>query len=182
MHGFPEATFVWDEALAYFAAPEHGGWHCIAPNLRGYERSSAPPNADAYRARHLVQDMTALIDAVTAAGPTPGRAAGLIAHDWGGAVAWNPAATQPERLGRLVILNSPHPGTFWRDLRESPAQQAASAYMNFLCRPDAAKRLCADGYGKLWAFFRGTSDTSAWLTPTLQAQYEAVWAYGLQGG
>ncbi|MCX8116285.1 MAG: alpha/beta fold hydrolase, partial [Burkholderiaceae bacterium] len=129
-----------------------------------------------------MQDITALIDAVTAAGPTPGRVAGLIAHDWGGAVAWNLAATQPERLDRLVILNSPHPGTFWRDLRESPAQQAASAYMNFLCRPDAAERLRADGYAKLWVFFRGMSDTSAWLTPALQAQYEAVWAHGLQGG
>lgn len=182
LHGFPEAAFVWDEALAHFAAPEHGGWRCIAPNLRGYERSSAPPNADAYRARHLVQDIAALIDAVTAAGPTPGRVAALIAHDWGGAVAWNLAATQPERLDRLVILNSPHPGTFWRDLRASPAQQAASAYMNFLCRPDAAERLRADGYAKLWAFFRGMSDTSAWLTPALQAQYEAVWAHGLQGG
>lgn len=182
LHGFPEAAFVWDDALAHFAAPEHGGWRCIAPNLRGYERSSAPAAADAYRARHLVQDIAALINAVTADGPTPGQVAGLIAHDWGGAVAWNLAALQPQRLERLVILNSPHPGTFWRDLRHSPAQQAASAYMNFLIRPDAAERLSADGYAKLWAFFRGMSDTSAWLTPGLQAQYEAVWARGLQGG
>lgn len=182
LHGFPEAAFVWDEALAYFAAPEHGGWRCIAPNLRGYERSSAPTAVEAYRARHLVQDIAALIDAVTAGGPTSGRVAALVAHDWGGAVAWNLAALQPQRLGRLVILNSPHPGTFWRDLRHSPAQQAASAYMNFLIRPDATQRLTADGYARLWGFFRGMSDTAAWLTSALQAQYEAVWAMGLQGG
>lgn len=182
LHGFPEAAFVWDEALARLAAPEHGGWRCIAPNLRGYERSSAPAAAEAYRARHLMQDVAALIDAVTASSPTPGRVAAVVAHDWGGAVAWNLAALQPQRLQRLVILNSPHPGAFWRDLRRSPAQQAASAYMNFLVRPDAAQRLAANGYARLWAFFRGMSDTSAWLTPTLQAQYEAVWAMGLQGG
>lgn len=182
LHGFPEAAFVWDEALMRFAAPEHGGWRCIAPNLRGYERSSAPAAADAYRARHLMQDIAALIDAVTAVGPTPGRVAAVVAHDWGGAVAWNLAALQPQRLQRLIILNSPHPGAFWRDLCHSPAQQAASAYMNFLVRPDAAQRLSANGYARLWAFFRGMSDTSAWVTPALQAQYEAVWAMGLQGG
>lgn len=182
LHGFPEAAFVWDEALVRFAKPEHGGWRCIAPNLRGYERSSAPATAEAYRARHLMQDIAALIDAVTAAGPTPGRVAAVVAHDWGGAVAWNLAALQPQRLQRLIILNSPHPGAFWRDLRHSPAQQAASAYMNFLARPDAAQRLSANGYARLWAFFRGMSDTSAWLTPALQAQYEAMWAMGLQGG
>lgn len=81
-----------------------------------------------------------------------------------------------------MILNSPHPGTFWRDLRSNPAQQAASAYMNFLARPDAAERLREHGYQKLWAFFRGMSDTSAWLKPALQARYEAVWDLGLQGG
>ncbi|TSE28744.1 Epoxide hydrolase A [Tepidimonas thermarum] len=182
LHGFPEAAFVWDEALTRLADPAHGGFYGIAPNLRGYERSSAPKEPEAYRARHLVQDVAALIDAVTADGPTPGQVAAVVAHDWGGAVAWNLAALQPQRLQRLVILNAPHPGTFWRDLRHSPAQQAASAYMNVLIRPDAAERLRADGYAKLWAFFRGMSDTSAWLTPALQAQYEAVWALGLQGG
>ncbi|MCS6810051.1 MAG: alpha/beta hydrolase, partial [Tepidimonas sp.] len=132
LHGFPEAAFVWDEALVRLANPAQGGWRCIAPNLRGYERSSAPAAADQYRVRHLVQDIAALIDVVTADSPTPGRVGALVAHDWGGAVAWNLAALQPQRMQRLVILNSPHPGTFWRDLRHSPAQQAASAYMNAL--------------------------------------------------
>ena len=62
-------------------------------------------------------------------------------------MAWNLAVQQPQRLKRLVIVNSPHPATFLRELQHNPAQQAASAYMNFLCRPDAeallAERLCA---------------------------------------
>ena len=44
LHGFPEAAFVWDALLEHFARPEHGGYRCIAPNLRGYEQSSAPPS------------------------------------------------------------------------------------------------------------------------------------------
>jgi len=53
--------------------------------------------------------------------------------------------------------------------------------MSCLVRPDATQRLSADGNAQLWTFFRGMSDTSAWLTPQLQAQYEAVWAHRLQG-
>ena len=34
LHGFPEAAFVWDELLAHFARPEHGGLRCVAPRRR----------------------------------------------------------------------------------------------------------------------------------------------------
>ena len=54
--------------------PEHGGYRCVAPNLRGYERSSQPADVEAYRAKHLVQDIAALIDSVGGAARMPGRA------------------------------------------------------------------------------------------------------------
>ena len=88
LHGFPEAAFVWDAMLAHFAQPEHGGYHCVAPNLRGYAGSSAPADVNAYRAKHLVQDVEALIDQVTADGASPGRLAALVAHDWGATFSW----------------------------------------------------------------------------------------------
>ena len=53
LHGFPEAAFVWDEMLEHFS----DRYRCIAPNLRGYEQSSAPPDVEAYRAKHLVGDV-----------------------------------------------------------------------------------------------------------------------------
>ena len=58
LHGFPEGAFVWDALLEYFAAQ---GYRCVAPNLRGFEKSSAPSDIAQYRAKHLVQDITALI-------------------------------------------------------------------------------------------------------------------------
>ena len=61
LHGFPEAAFAWDELLAHFAAPEHGGFRCVAPNLRGYEQSSRPADVSAYHAKHLAQDIATLI-------------------------------------------------------------------------------------------------------------------------
>jgi len=49
LHGFPEAAFVWDEMLLHFSKPENGGYRCIAPNLRGFEKSSQPSEVSAYR-------------------------------------------------------------------------------------------------------------------------------------
>ena len=123
LHGFPQAAFVWDDMLLHFAKPEHGGYRCIAPNLRGYEASSAPADAKDYRAKHLVQDILALIASETAGAPL----SALVAHDWGGAVAWNLANQHPQTLQRLAIVNSPHPGTFLRELKFNPRQQEASA-------------------------------------------------------
>jgi pimeloyl-ACP methyl ester carboxylesterase len=134
LHGFPEGAFVWDELLLHFAAK---GFRCVAPNLRGYAGSSAPTDVAAYRPKHLVQDIAALI-----AIESPGQPlACLVAHDWGGAVAWNLANQMPQLMRKLAILNSPHPGTFLRELKASPRQQAASAYMHFLVQPDAESLL-----------------------------------------
>lgn len=178
LHGFPEAAFVWDHLLTHFAQPENGGYRCIAPNLRGFEQSSAPTDVSAYRPKHLVQDIAALIVL------EGGQIDCLVAHDWGGAVAWNLAASQPRLMKKLVIINSPHPGTFLRELQHSPSQQAASAYMNFLIRPDAEKLLIEDDYKRLWRFFSDIStppNAGGWLTDAVKSQYRAAWQHGLTG-
>ena len=182
LHGFPEAAFVWDFLLAHFSRAENGGYRCVAPNLRGFERSSAPLEVSAYRPKHLVQDIAALM---VMEAPEPGaRLAALVAHDWGGAVAWNLANQLPDLIRQLVIINSPHPGTFLRELKNSAAQQASSAYMNFLVRPDAEELLAQDDYRRLWAFLTDKfgAHRAAWLTEDVKAQYRKVWDAGLTGG
>jgi pimeloyl-ACP methyl ester carboxylesterase len=169
LHGFPEAAFVWDALLEHFSRPEHGGYRCIAPNLRGYERSSAPADVKAYRAKPLVQDIAALIAIVG----SPLEC--LVAHDWGGAVAWNLANQLPQLTRRLAIINSPHPGTFLRELKSNPRQQAASAYMNFLIRPDAEQLLAERDYARMWPFFSHGGTAPSWLTEAVKDQYRSVW-------
>jgi pimeloyl-ACP methyl ester carboxylesterase len=187
LHGFPEAAFVWDELMLALGTR----YRCIAPNLRGYEHSSQPPEPEAYRAKHLMSDLVALLQQLGVA-----QLEALIAHDWGGAVAWGLAVQRPELMRRLVIINSPHPATFLRELQHNPAQQASSAYMNFLCRPDAEALLRDNDYARLWPFFtkmdeavsgRANDSASAptggaWLTEDLKQRYRAVWNLGLQGG
>jgi pimeloyl-ACP methyl ester carboxylesterase len=183
LHGFPEGAFVWDDQLEYFSRPENGGYRCVAPNLRGFERSSAPSEVSAYRPKLLVQDIAALI--AIEAETRGGQLAALVAHDWGGAVAWNLANQLPQLTRQLVIINSPHPGIFLRELKSSSAQQAASAYMNFLIRPDAEQLLVQDDHRRLWEFLttgRSGQQTPVWLTEEVKAQYREVWSCGLRGG
>jgi len=167
LHGFPEAAFVWDEVMQR-VAPQAA---CVAPNLRGYVGSSAPTEVEAYRAKHLVADVVAAIEALGAPLDL------LVAHDWGGALAWNLAAQRPDLLRRLLMINSPHPAAFLRELRHNPQQQAASAYMNFLGRPDAHQLLAEDDFRRLWPFL----GQAAWLKPAVREQYRQAWANGGRG-
>ena len=182
LHGFPEAAFVWDPLLEHFALPAHGGYRCIAPNLRGFELSSAPMEPGAYRPKNLVQD---IVDLIARESQTQsGALACLIAHDWGGAVAWNLANQQPELAAKLAIINSPHPGTFLRELKRNSKQQAASAYMHFLVRPDAEKLLAQDDFRRLWRFLtegENGPQPTPWLTEDMKARYRDVWSRGLTG-
>lgn len=167
LHGFPEAAFAWDEVMLRLA-PRVA---CVAPNLRGYAGSTAPADVSDYRAKLLIGDVAALIESLGAPVDL------LVAHDWGGALAWGLAAARPALLKQLLIINSPHPATFLRDLRHNPGQQAASRYMNFLCRPDAELLLAADDYARLWPFF----GNAGWLTPAVRELYREVWSRGLTG-
>jgi pimeloyl-ACP methyl ester carboxylesterase len=167
LHGFPEAAFVWDGVIEALA----GQAQCRAPSLRGYAGSSAPAEPAAYKAKALIGDLVALIQDFGAPVDL------LVAHDWGGALAWGLAAQRPDLLRGLLIVNAPHPAAFLRELRDNPAQIAASAYMNWLCRPDAAARLAENGYARLWPFFGG----AAWLTDAVKARYRAAWDAGLEG-
>jgi pimeloyl-ACP methyl ester carboxylesterase len=179
LHGFPEAAFVWDELLEHFG----DRYRCVAPNLRGFGPSSAPAESEAYRVKHLMSDLDALIAQLGGV-----SLEALIAHDWGGAVAWTFAALRPERLKRLVIVNSPHPATFLRELQHNPKQQAASAYMNFLCRPDAENLLAENDFARMWPMFTNMGADNpghvggAWLSDSVREKYRAIWNAGLTGG
>ena len=146
LHGFPEYWEAWKDQLEWFGAR---GRLAAAPDLRGYNLSDKPADVAAYRMRHLVEDVRQLAAALTR------ERFVLVGHDWGGGVAWAFANAHPEALSHLVIVNSPHPYTFWRELTTSPAQQAASAYMLLLRDAKAERVLSEDGYRRLWSLAFG---------------------------
>jgi pimeloyl-ACP methyl ester carboxylesterase len=118
IHGFPDFWYSWRDQIDALA--HH--YQVVAIDQRGYNLSDRPGGVENYDLVHLVNDVVAVIRDV-------GRErAVVVGHDWGGAVAWTLAMLHPEVVERLVILNLPHPRCFLRELRENPAQQAASAY------------------------------------------------------
>jgi pimeloyl-ACP methyl ester carboxylesterase len=139
LHGFPEFCGMWRAQLTHFA----GRYHVVAPDQRGYNLSSKPAALRDYRPGALVDDVLGLADALGHQRFT------LVAHDWGGAIAWNVAAAHPERVERLVIVNAPHPVTFVRELRHNPAQLEASRYMTLFRQQRAEALLAEDGYRRL---------------------------------
>lgn len=119
LHGFPESHRTWRH-IAPDLARDH---RVVAPDQRGYARSSKPPAVADYAPERIVADLLALADALGIARFT------LVGHDWGGAVAWMAALGRPDRVERLVIVNAPHPLIFQRSLFDDPAQRAASQYI-----------------------------------------------------
>ena len=88
------------------------------------------------------------------------------------------------------MLNAPHPATFLRELRDNPAQQAASAYMPWLCRPGAEAVLAEDDFRRLFRMLsaghradatEGPESLPLWLDAPMQARYREVWSAGLDG-
>jgi pimeloyl-ACP methyl ester carboxylesterase len=166
LHGFPEYSGAWDEVLPALA----GSHHCIAPDQRGYFRSSKPEGVDAYRVKNLVRDVLALGERYS-----PGRPFVLVAHDWGASVAYATAIAAPGRIARLAVINGVHPGPFQRALIEDEAQRAASAYMHYLRDPRAEERLSANTFEKLIGML-SRFGPQPWLTPEKQARYVEAWS------
>ncbi|MDO9489167.1 MAG: alpha/beta fold hydrolase [Sphingomonadaceae bacterium] len=131
LHGFPELNFSWRHQMPLLAELGYRVW---APNQRGYGHSSRPQGIAAYDADKLVADAAALIDASGAKEVT------LVAHDWGGAIAWHFAIQRARPLARLVVMNCPHPACFARELR-TWKQLKKSWYMFFFQLPWLPEKL-----------------------------------------
>ena len=159
LHGFPEFWRCWKKQLEHFSADRLA----VAPDMRGYNLSECPTEVAQYRAKLLVEDIRQL-----ARGFTHQKFV-LVAHDWGGAVAWSFAIAHPELLSHLVIVNSPHPYGFWRELAGNPAQQKASEYMLLLREPKAERVLAENNFERLLKMrFAGRE-----AGPSLEADREA---------
>ncbi len=160
VHGFPEFWYEWRAQLEEFGRDHHA----VAVDLRGYNLSSKPPEVEAYKTKHLVEDVHALAALLT---PEPFT---LVAHDWGGAVAWAFAIQHPQLLHRLIILNSPHPAVFAREFAANPAQRRASQYMRLFQSPEAEDIVSAGNFRMLKeAALKGRS-------PEDVAKYVEAWS------
>ena len=172
LHGFPEFWYAWHAQLQRFG----GDWFAVAPDLRGYNLSDMPDAVDAYKARYLMQDIAELIAALGY------RDCVLVAHDWGGAVAWQFAIKHPAMVRKLLIINATHPVPFAEGLARDPEQQAASQYMNWLRAEGSETALAKDDFRVMEKFMLGMGVNPDWFDAQTRARYHACWSRGLRGG
>ncbi|WP_435319500.1 alpha/beta fold hydrolase [Haloarchaeobius sp. TZWSO28] len=131
VHGFPEFWYSWHHQIPTLA---DAGYHVVAPDMRGYNRSEKPHGVAAYRITELSADVADLCREFDA--PVH-----LVGHDWGGGVVWDVAARTPEVVETLTVMNAPHPGRFEEVLRTSSSQRKRSWYMFFFQLPWLPERV-----------------------------------------
>jgi soluble epoxide hydrolase/lipid-phosphate phosphatase len=98
-HGWPELWYSWRHQLH---ALGDNGFRAIAPDMRGYGRTDAPRDPAQYTLKILCRDMVGLLDELDI------EKAVFVGHDWGGAVLWQMGLRYPERVERLIGLNTPY--------------------------------------------------------------------------
>ncbi len=162
LHGFPEFWYGWRGQIEPLAA---AGLRVVAPDLRGYNRSSKPRGVAAYDLDPLAQDIR---DLIAERGAPKACVAG---HDWGGAVAWATAMFHPEVVERLAILNAPHPRRFIEEVRR-PRQAAKSWYMGFFQLPWLPERVAPRMFRSALAH----DPRPGAFTPQDLARYAEAWS------
>jgi pimeloyl-ACP methyl ester carboxylesterase len=173
VHGFPEFWYAWNAQLAVFGQD----YFVVAPDLRGFNLSDMPTDVSAYKPRYIMDDLRLL------AAHFGYEKFTLVAHDWGGAIAWNLAIALPQLLHKLIIINSPHPYLFAQALAHDPQQQQSSAYMNWLRAADSEIALARDDFALMDGFFQGEGQPMAsWYTDDIRQKYHQCWTRGLTGG
>jgi len=134
VHGFPDFWYTWRDQMQVLG---DAGYRCVAMDLRGYNLSGQPSGVENYDMRLLVGDVLNVIKA-------NGREKAIVmAHDWGGAIAWQVALNAPQMVEKLVILNLPHPNGLSHELANNPGQQKASEYARRFQELDSHTKLSA---------------------------------------
>ena len=151
-HGWPESWYSWRHQLAALAG---AGYRAVAPDLRGYGGTEAPPEVEKYTLLHLVGDMVELVKAL---GETQ---AVIVGHDWGAPVAWTAAMLRPDLFRAVVGMSVPFSPPGKIDLLSAlQAQGVTTFYMQYFQTPGVAEaELEADVQASLRRiYFSGSGD------------------------
>jgi NAD(P)-dependent dehydrogenase (short-subunit alcohol dehydrogenase family)/pimeloyl-ACP methyl ester carboxylesterase len=155
VHGYPDAASVWAATAERLAATHH----VVAYDVRGAGRSTRPDHTAAYDLQHLVDDLAAVIDAVS-----PQRPVHLVGHDWGSIQSWEAVTTASlrGRIASYTTISGPsldHAG-YWllqrmksgspEKLSQVARQAAHSWYIGMFHLPALAPAMWKLGGDQLW--------------------------------
>ena len=165
LHGFPEFWYSWKYQIPEFARD----YQVVAVDLRGYNDSDKPQDKSAYVMDEFIQDIKGVIKGLGH------EKCVLVAHDWGGVIAWNFAYSYPEMLEKLIVLNVAHPAKFAQGL-QSWEQLQKSWYIFFFQLPFLPEwYLQASNYQVIEKIFTGmTIDKTAFTSEDIEAYKQAA--------
>ena len=165
LHGFPEFWYSWRHQIEEFGKD----YHVVALDLRGYNDSDKPLGVEAYAMPELIGDVKGVIEGLGYEDCI------LVAHDWGGAIAWNFAHAYPHMLEKLIVLNIPHPALFAKGLK-TPQQLLKSWYVFAFQVPWLPELWCRlnDYQAIKNAFAEMAIDKTAFSPEDLQAYRDAA--------
>jgi pimeloyl-ACP methyl ester carboxylesterase len=130
-HGFPESWRSWRHQLAALAA---AGYRAVAPDMRGYGGTDAPPEIEAYTLLNLVGDMVELVKALGE------RTAVIVGHDWGAPVAWHAALLRPDMFRAVAGMSVAYVPPSRVDLLSSLEQAGITTfYLQYFQTPGVAE-------------------------------------------
>jgi pimeloyl-ACP methyl ester carboxylesterase len=158
-HGFPELAYSWRHQLPALAA---AGYRAIAPDQRGYGRTSRPANISDYDMPHLTDDLAGMLDALGL------KKAVFCGHDWGGMVVWQMALYHPERVSGVIGVNTPFLARPPMDpIMAMRALYGENMYIVYFQKPGDADAILAKDVGKSFRFFMRKNSVTAEVYATL---------------
>ncbi|XP_031268438.1 uncharacterized protein LOC116126896 [Pistacia vera] len=94
LHGFPELWFSWRHQILALSSL---GYRCVAPDLRGFGDTEAPPSQTSYTCLHVIGDLVMLIDGIAG----KDEKVFVVGHDWGAYMAWYLCLFRPDKIAAL---------------------------------------------------------------------------------
>jgi pimeloyl-ACP methyl ester carboxylesterase len=150
IHRWPDSARLWRHQIPFLTAH---GFRAIAPDMRGFGRSSRPPKVTDYALANAVGDVAGILDTLGI------EAAHVVGYDWGAAVAWLTATFIPDRVKKLVVLSVEHP----RAPRTLRQDEMAWYQLFFQFEGIAEATLQYQDWAWLRRFSRGDGDQERYL-------------------
>lgn len=163
LHGWPQTWFMWRDVMPLLAA---AGYRVIAPDLTGLGDSSRPE--DGYDKATIARDMAELMAALGY------ERFAVVAHDWGGPVAFFLAVQFPEQVRAMAVFDAPVLGD------GGPIEHHGRWHFGFHAIPEWPEQLVAgreDLYLRFFFRFGGARPDAI----AEEAQAEYVRAYSQPG-
>jgi len=166
LHGFPDFWYGWKNVILGLK----DDFKLVVPDTRGVNLSEKPTGVENYDLKLLVDDVKNLSEKLEL-----GRFS-LAGHDWGGLIAWGFADKYPEKLKKLIVLDSPHYRIMSKQIVSDKKQRKASGYIFQMLKPGGEEAFIRNNYQLLKYAVFGNARKKDAFTEFDKEKYVEAWS------